>query len=105
MRAQKTLGALNDELPLNISDSYSEEGVIDISGTFTATLVVEGSADGVTYRALAMSPVAGGAAVASVTAPGAWRVDFGGAKAARVRVSAYTSGSAVAQAAVSRKAA
>ncbi len=105
MRAQKTLGALNDELPLNISDSFSEEGVIDISGTFTATLVVEGSADGITYRALAMSPVAGGADVASVTAPGAWRVNFGGCKVARVRVSAYTSGSPGVAAAVTRKAA
>ena len=105
MNAQKTLTALNAALDLNISDSFSEEGLVDISGTFTATLVVEGTTDGSIYRSLAMSPLAGGADVSSVTAPGAWRVNFGGLKAARVRVSAYTSGSAVAAAAITRKAA
>jgi hypothetical protein len=105
MNAQKTLAALNAALDLTLSGALSEEGIVDVSGTFTATLVVEGTADGSTYRALAMSPVAGGADVASVTAPGAWRVNFAGCKSARVRVSAYTSGSAVVAAQVAKKAA
>lgn len=105
MNAKGTLTALNAALDLNISDAFSEEGNIDVSGTFVATLVTEGSVDGATWRSLEMSPVAGGAGVASVTAPGAWRVNFGGLKAAKVRVSAFTSGSAVVIANTVRKAA
>lgn len=105
MNAQKALGVLNAALDLILSGALSEEGIVDVSGTFVATLVVEGTADGTTYRALAMSPVGGGADVTSVSAAGAWRINFAGCKGARVRVSAYTSGSAVVAAQVMKKAA
>lgn len=105
MNAKATLAAAQAALDFNVADGHSEEGAVDISGTFTATLVVEGTVDGTNYRALAMTPVGGGASVASVTAPGMWRVDLGGWKAARVRVSAFTSGSAVVAVGTTRKAA
>lgn len=105
MNGRRDFTVVEQALDLAISDAFSEEAVVDISGTFVGTVVVEGSVDGTIFRALAMSPVAGGADVASVTAPGAWRVNFGGMKAGRVRCSAFTSGTIVAQAAVTRKAA
>lgn len=105
MNAQKSLGALNAALDLTISPALSAEGILDLSGTFVGTFVLEGTADGVTYRAIELFPLVGGASVASVTAPGGWRFQLLGWKAARVRCSAYTSGSAVVACAVTAKAA
>lgn len=106
MNAQATFAAPG-VLVLEVNDAMSEEGVVDVSGTFTGlTVAVEGSTDGgTTWRALAMSPVAGGADVTSVTAAGAWRSNFGGFNKARVNVSAIATGSVVVKAQVSRKAA
>lgn len=93
-------------LVLNISDAFSEEGVIDISGTFTGlAATVDGSVDGTNFRALALSPLAGGADVASLSAVGGWRFNLGGLQVARVNVTAVTTGTAVVAAATTRKAA
>jgi hypothetical protein len=105
VNASKTFATAGDTVDLNISDTYSEEGIIGIVGGFTGTIVVEGAPDGVTYTALAMSPVGGGADVTSTAAAGAWRVNFAGCKTARVRASALSAGTPAVTAQVSRKAA
>lgn len=45
---------------------------VQITGTFTATLQFEATIDGVTWFAALLTPVAGGAAVSSASAAGAW---------------------------------
>lgn len=65
---------------------------IQLRGTFTATVVFEGSIDGVTYGNLAMTPLAGTSQVTSATGAGVWTGAAAGLRYVRVRVSNYTSG-------------
>jgi hypothetical protein len=67
---------------------------IDVRGTFTATLVPEGTIDNINYFTLTINPVAGTAGVTSITAAGAWTVNTSGLSKVRLRCSAYTSGTA-----------
>lgn len=88
-----TAGAcLTVNLPGNSASS-----VIQLTGTFSATLQFEGTtSQGGTFVAVSATPVGGGSAVNSATATGAWRVTTSGLSQIRVRCSAFTSGTAVA---------
>ena len=70
--------------------------LVQLVVTGTATAVVEVSIDGRRFDDVAMSPVEGGSAVASVTASGGWTINVAGAVQARVRLTACTSCSVVA---------
>lgn len=90
-----TLSMLDAELRLSGSDSFTSEIGVQIVGSgLTGTLVVEGSNDAATWVAMSMEPWGGGSAVTSATASGAWRVPSSGVRLVRVRMSAYTAGSA-----------
>lgn len=67
---------------------------IQITGTWTATLQFEGSLDGGTFVALSAVPTDSGTTVTSTTSNGVWRASAGGLAHVRVRMSAYTSGTA-----------
>lgn len=67
---------------------------IQLSGTFTATLAFEGTANGGTWTALSCTPIGGGASVGSATAAGLWQCSVGGLVQVRVRASPYASGGA-----------
>jgi len=67
----------------------------EITGTFTGTIVLEASFDGVTWFAPACTTVANASATNSLTAPGRRKIDPGAAVALRARMSAFTSGAAV----------
>ncbi len=68
-------------------------GTLEVRGTFVATALLECSIAGLTYSTVPLTPIAGTAAVTSLTAPGLWT--FSGAfGVCRVRASAYTSGTA-----------
>jgi hypothetical protein len=70
---------------------------VAVSGTFVATVSFEGSLDGVTFFAVGLTPMAGGAAVTSATAAGQWyAAPVMALLQFRTRVSAYTSGSVTA---------
>lgn len=68
---------------------------VQITGTWTQTLQFEQSIDKATWATWAVTPNAGGASVTSTTANGLWFGSLAGAKWIRVRVSAFTSGTAV----------
>ena len=85
-----TATGANNALSLNCT-GYGTCG-IDVRGTFTATLVPEGTIDNATWFTLTITPVAGGAGVTTITAAGAWTVPTAGFSAIRLRSSAYTSG-------------
>lgn len=67
---------------------------LQIAGTFTATLQIEGSIDNTNYVSIACLPNGGSATVTSATAPGVWTCPTAGLRFLRVRVSAFTSGTA-----------
>src|SRR6185369_11035164 len=72
---------------------------IQITGTFSATVVFEGriaETDDVNdWFAITGTPAAGGVGVTTATAAGRWFFQYAGLRAARVRCSAYTSGTPV----------
>jgi len=95
VNSQQTLAALNAEMLLNLSNEAAEDLLIQITGTFTGTLQTQITADGSTWVAVQMLPVDGSAGVTSVTAPGTWKVAALAGASAKVKMTAFTSGSAV----------
>lgn len=68
---------------------------VQITGTWTQTLQFEQSIDKATWATWSVTSNAGGAAVTSTTGNGLWFGSLAGARWIRVRVSAFTSGTAV----------
>jgi hypothetical protein len=69
---------------------------VQVTGTFVATLVFEGSADGTNFVSLSAVPSGGtGIPVTQATTPGIWQTDVTGLSTFRVRCTAFTSGTAV----------
>lgn len=66
---------------------------IQVTGAMTATLQFEGTIDGINWFALNAVPKDSSTPVTSATAAGVWFANVGALLAARVRCSAYTSGS------------
>ena len=89
----KKYTAANDELRLNGGDGKDSKIGFQLVGLTTGTFVAEASNDGgTTWVAMAMYPIAGGAAVASITADGFVYVQSGGMALVRFRASALSSG-------------
>jgi len=68
---------------------------VQITGTFVGTLQFEGTVDGTNWVSFFVTPNGTAATVTSTTAPGVWQGKSGGFSIVRVRMSAYTSGTAV----------
>jgi hypothetical protein len=66
---------------------------VQLTGTWTATVSFQGSNDDTTYSSIQAFPIGGGATVTSATAVGQWVIPVT-AQWIRVRVTAYTSGTA-----------
>lgn len=72
--------------------------VITASGTFVATVALEGSGDGgLHWTSLNAVPIPIASQATSFTAPGFWQVAVAGLTNVRARCSAFTSGTAVVQ--------
>lgn len=67
---------------------------VQVIGTFTATGLFEGSGNGATYDEVSCTAVDGSGNASSFTAAGIWQCPVSGLTGFRVRLSAYTSGSA-----------
>ena len=97
--AKVSLAALNADAVIKLDNAIGEEIYVRVSGTFTGTLTPALSIDGTNYDATQLQPIVGGAAVSTVTAPGSFvpvpAVKWFGARYARLRMTAYTSGTAV----------
>jgi hypothetical protein len=68
---------------------------VQVSGTFSGTLTFEGSVDGITYAALNLTPINSSTGASTTTTTGVWSGGVGGLAIVRVRMSSYTSGTAV----------
>lgn len=90
------LGSLNAETII-VSDSCATV-TLDLRGTFSLTIEVAGTVDGVNWTLIPMRPInqAAVAYVAAIagTAAGTWVGQCAGYRQVRARVTAYTSGSA-----------
>src|SRR5690348_7347285 len=58
---------------------------VQINGTYVGTVAFEGSVDGVTYRALGLTPLNGGSQDTSTTGVGVWVGSAGGLRFVRAR--------------------
>lgn len=95
------LGAVNAEVVIPCDGSSTV--AVDLRGTFSMTVEVSGTVDGTNWIVIPVRSQAGGATVAAIvgTAAGIWMAACGGFDKVRARVTAYTSGSAVATVAAS----
>lgn len=92
------LGAANAEI---IADVDGKSGaMLDLRGTFNMTIEVSGTVDGTNWVLIPARPIGQAAkqyvAAIAGSASGIWAVSCGGFRKIRARVTAYTSGSAVA---------
>lgn len=87
------LSALNAEAIADLNGHCVAS--VDVRGTFTATLIFEGTVDGTNYVTLTAINQATQAMVTTTAAAGTFFVSVTGYRRIRVRVSAYTSGTAV----------
>ena len=75
---------------------------VGVSGTWSGTIIAEGTVDGVTWEAVAVTDLAGNT-IASKTTNGAFVVSTVGVDSVRVKFSAYTSGTAVLKGVLNKK--
>lgn len=93
--ATGSLAALNaaQALSLNGATGFA----VDVRGTFSATILIQGTVDGTNWITLSVLPIGAGlnvAQVASITGVGAWWGSGNGLQQVRATMSAYTSGTA-----------
>lgn len=72
--------------------STSASVSVQLAGTWTASVVFEGSNDNASFTMLRGWPTGGGESTTTATTPGTWLVDSGGLLYVRVRAASYTSG-------------
>ena len=89
-----TLDALNEAVTVHVADA--DVLTFDVTGTFTATLTAEASVDGTTFVTITGTNIGGNSSASTLTAAGVWRTASAqGFEKIRLRVSAYTDGSAL----------
>jgi hypothetical protein len=94
--ATGTLGALNAEVQV-FCDGCSTVA-LDLRGTFSHTVAVQGTVDGVNWQLIPVRPVTGGVFVLGIvgTVSGTWMASCSGFTKVRALVTAYTSGGSTA---------
>jgi hypothetical protein len=95
LQATGSLGALNANVELVLGGAAGF--VVDLRGTFSATVTFQGTINGIDWFTIAVLPAGGSVNVASVTtatAAGAWAGSATGFLRVRAIATAYTSGTA-----------
>jgi hypothetical protein len=90
------LGALNAEVQVPCDGAATV--ALDLRGTFSMTIAVQGTVDGTNWTLIPVRPQVGGVYVLGIvgTAPGVWMASCVGFAKVRAIVTAYTSGTAAA---------
>ena len=91
-----SLAASNAELIVDCDGSSSV--FLDLRGTFSLTVELSGTIDGVNWNMIPVKNILGGVFLISIagTTAGIWKCSCAGYRKVRARVTAYTSGSATA---------
>jgi hypothetical protein len=87
-----TITAVSQNIDLTSPNSGTE--IVQITGTWVGTLIIEGSNDGTTYYAIDATNRATRLLVTSITANGSFQANTNGFQFIRIRSSAWTSGTA-----------
>lgn len=87
-----TIAALNGAVTLTIPTSASV--ALQVSGSWSATLIFEASVDGTTWFTVPVSTLSAGTVTTTTIVNGAFLAGVGGYQGFRVRASAYSSGTA-----------
>jgi hypothetical protein len=103
MYENTSLGAADAAAVLENRGGLDGDVVVQLSGTFVGTVTFEATLNGTNYVTCEAQPIAGGASVTTAAATGIWRLRATGLKA-RVRCSAYTSGTIVVAMAAAKRA-
>lgn len=94
-RAIKQLAALNDAITINLPGEESCIGSVQLPVGWAGTVVVEAQINDVDWAPVALTPAAGGAAVANIAAAGMWTFGPLAANIVRARVSVAGAGGKV----------
>lgn len=70
--------------------------IIQVTGTFVATITFEGTADGSNYQSISATQIGTSTIATTATTTGIFRLSVSGITSIRARISAYTSGSVTA---------
>ena len=89
-----TLTALNGAVTAEFRHLANGAAGVQVTGTFSATLLIEATMDGTNWNTYAFINCASGATETSITATGQYRTELVGVSSVRVRCSSFTSGSA-----------
>lgn len=90
------LGALNAAVTIETRQLANSAAGVQITGTFSGTILIEATMDGANWGTYAFINCASGATETSITAVGQFRTELVACVGVRARMSAYTSGTAVA---------
>ena len=93
-KATGTLTALNGAVTTEFRQLENGACGVQVTGTFTATALIEATMDGTNWTTYAFVNCASGSTETSITAAGQYRTELVGVHSVRVRCSAYTSGTA-----------
>lgn len=93
-KATGSLTAADDAVTTEFRQLENGACGVQVTGTFTATLLIEATMDGTNWGTYAFVNCATGATATSITAAGQFRTELVGVHSVRVRCSAYTSGTA-----------
>lgn len=85
-----TFSALNDVI--NFDTQTLNTLVIDLTGTFVATILIEYTINGKDYYTLPLTKISDGTPATSLTGTGTYKADVSAYAGVRARCSAYTSG-------------
>lgn len=94
-KATASLGAVNEAATVEFRQLANGAAGVQVSGTFSATLLIEATMDGTNWGTYAFVNCASGATGTSITAAGQYRTELVGVHSVRVRMSARVSGTAV----------
>ena len=89
---KKAIAALNDAITIDVPTDQPCLASVQLPAGWAGTVVVEATLDDVNWVALGLTPVAGGASVALITAAGIWTAAVGAFEKVRARVSVAGAG-------------
>lgn len=88
-----SLISLNSEILMTEISGYATGGIV-IAGTWSGTLTISASVDGVSFSNIVTQPIGGGAFSSSITSNGSYLISLAGFFAVKVTMTSFTSGAA-----------
>lgn len=94
VKATGDLDAVSEAVTAEVRQIENAACGVQVSGTFSATLLIEATMDGTNWTTYAFVDCSSGSTATSITAAGQYRTELVGPQQVRVRMSARASGTA-----------